>query len=140
LHTCRREGDSWPVLAGRGAGQRDPKCRAAPYWQHIPAPARGAGPRRNHGRPCEGVFAWVTANYLVDSIRADSPKTAVPYAVLDLGSMLTQIVFGDGPQLLNLYIWICEPFESASTMRAYCSLARVHIGRRLNINGNGGAI
>jgi guanosine-diphosphatase len=41
----------------------------------------------------EGVFAWVTANYLMNTIRADSPKTAVPYAVLDLGGASTQIVF-----------------------------------------------
>ena len=41
----------------------------------------------------EGVYAWVTANYLMDTIRADSPKTAVPYAVLDLGGASTQIVF-----------------------------------------------
>jgi len=41
----------------------------------------------------EGVFAWVTTNYLMDTIRADSPKTAVPYAVLDLGGASTQIVF-----------------------------------------------
>ena len=40
----------------------------------------------------EGVFAWVTANYLMDTIRADSPKTAAPYAVLDLGGASTQIV------------------------------------------------
>ena len=41
----------------------------------------------------EGVYAWVTANYLLDTIRADSPKTAAPYAVLDLGGASTQIVF-----------------------------------------------
>ena len=41
----------------------------------------------------EGVFAWVTTNYLLDTIRADSPRTAVPYAVLDLGGASTQIVF-----------------------------------------------
>jgi guanosine-diphosphatase len=41
----------------------------------------------------EGVYAWVTTNYLMDTIRADSPKTAVPYAVLDLGGASTQIVF-----------------------------------------------
>ncbi|KAI0304320.1 nucleoside phosphatase family-domain-containing protein [Multifurca ochricompacta] len=41
----------------------------------------------------EGVYAWVTANYLMDTIRADSLKTAVPYAVLDLGGASTQIVF-----------------------------------------------
>lgn len=41
----------------------------------------------------EGVFAWVTANYLMDTIRADSPKAAAPYAVLDLGGASTQIVF-----------------------------------------------
>lgn len=41
----------------------------------------------------EGVYAWVTANYLMDTIRADSPKSAVPYAVLDLGGASTQIVF-----------------------------------------------
>ena len=41
----------------------------------------------------EGVFAWVTTNYLLDTIRADSPRAAVPYAVLDLGGASTQIVF-----------------------------------------------
>jgi guanosine-diphosphatase len=41
----------------------------------------------------EGVYAWITANYLMDTIRADSPATAVPYAVLDLGGASTQIVF-----------------------------------------------
>jgi len=42
----------------------------------------------------EGVFAWVTANYLLDTIRADSPgAAAAPYAVLDLGGASTQIVF-----------------------------------------------
>jgi guanosine-diphosphatase len=41
----------------------------------------------------EGVYAWVTTNYLMDTIRADSPRTAVPYAVLDLGGASTQIVF-----------------------------------------------
>lgn len=44
----------------------------------------------------EGVFAWVTTNYLMDTIRADSPGTAVPYAVLDLGGASTQIVFEPG--------------------------------------------
>src|SRR5882762_6559364 len=106
--------DSWPAVAGRGAGQRDPRRRAAPYRQYVPVPARGAGPCHNHGRPCEGVFAWVTANYLMDTIRAESAKTSMPYAVLDLGSASTQIVFGDGPQLLHLYTWSYEPVESAS--------------------------
>ncbi|KZV62516.1 hypothetical protein PENSPDRAFT_658062 [Peniophora sp. CONT] len=41
----------------------------------------------------EGVFAWVTANYLLDTIRADSPSSSTPYAVLDLGGASTQIVF-----------------------------------------------
>jgi guanosine-diphosphatase len=41
----------------------------------------------------EGVFAWITANYLLDTIRADSPAAAEPYAVLDLGGASTQIVF-----------------------------------------------
>ena len=48
----------------------------------------------------EGVFAWVTTNYLLDTIRADSPRAAVPYAVLDLGGASTQIVFEPAfPQL-----------------------------------------
>jgi guanosine-diphosphatase len=54
----------------------------------------------------EGVFAWVTANYLMDTIRADSPKTAVPYAVLDLGGASTQIVFEpafDSPDTVPLH-------------------------------------
>ena len=39
----------------------------------------------------EGVYAWITANYLLDTIRASSNKP--PYAVLDLGGASTQIVF-----------------------------------------------
>lgn len=41
----------------------------------------------------EGVFAWITANYLLDTIRAGSPRGAPTYAVLDLGGASTQIVF-----------------------------------------------
>ncbi|KAH7913936.1 nucleoside phosphatase family-domain-containing protein [Hygrophoropsis aurantiaca] len=40
----------------------------------------------------EGVYAWITANYLLDTIRADS-KPGTSYAVLDLGGGSTQIVF-----------------------------------------------
>ena len=39
----------------------------------------------------EGVYAWITANYLLDTIRASSNNP--PYAVLDLGGASTQIVF-----------------------------------------------
>jgi guanosine-diphosphatase len=41
----------------------------------------------------EGVYAWITANYLLNTIRADSPKDTPTYAVLDLGGASTQIVF-----------------------------------------------
>ncbi|KAJ6585612.1 nucleoside phosphatase family-domain-containing protein [Mycena capillaripes] len=41
----------------------------------------------------EGVFAWVTANYLLNTIRADTPPDTKTYAVLDLGGASTQIVF-----------------------------------------------
>ncbi|KAI0769116.1 nucleoside phosphatase family-domain-containing protein [Trametes elegans] len=41
----------------------------------------------------EGVYAWITANYLLDTIRTGSPKEKEPYAVLDLGGASTQIVF-----------------------------------------------
>jgi guanosine-diphosphatase len=44
----------------------------------------------------EGVFAWVTANYLLGSIRPDSAPSAADshtVAVLDLGGASTQIVF-----------------------------------------------
>ncbi|KAL4073325.1 nucleoside phosphatase family-domain-containing protein [Scleroderma yunnanense] len=41
----------------------------------------------------EGVYAWITANYLLDTIRPDSPAGVAPYAVLDLGGGSTQIVF-----------------------------------------------
>lgn len=41
----------------------------------------------------EGVYAWITANYLLNTIRADSPREDQPYAVLDLGGASTQIVF-----------------------------------------------
>ncbi|EJC98915.1 uncharacterized protein FOMMEDRAFT_31496 [Fomitiporia mediterranea MF3/22] len=41
----------------------------------------------------EGVYAWITANYLLNTIRADSPANTHSYAVLDLGGGSTQIVF-----------------------------------------------
>ncbi|THH32440.1 hypothetical protein EUX98_g1781 [Antrodiella citrinella] len=41
----------------------------------------------------EGVYAWITANYLLKTIRADTPRSVKPYAVLDLGGASTQIVF-----------------------------------------------
>ena len=41
----------------------------------------------------KGVYAWITANYLPDTIRADSPSGAHMYTVLDLGGVSTQIVF-----------------------------------------------
>ncbi|KAJ7174042.1 nucleoside phosphatase family-domain-containing protein [Mycena crocata] len=41
----------------------------------------------------EGVFAWVTANYLLGTVRADTPPKTPTYAVLDLGGASTQIVF-----------------------------------------------
>ena len=41
----------------------------------------------------EGVYAWITANYLLDTIRLDTPKNTSTYAVLDLGGASTQIVF-----------------------------------------------
>ncbi|KAF7364646.1 hypothetical protein MVEN_00334000 [Mycena venus] len=54
----------------------------------------------------EGVFAWVTANYLLGALRPEAaalPKAEQPltYAVLDLGGASTQIVFApkDGAPL-----------------------------------------
>ncbi|PVF97200.1 hypothetical protein CPB86DRAFT_735439 [Serendipita vermifera] len=47
----------------------------------------------------EGVYAWITANYLLNTLPLQPPKTSadrlsnVPYAVLDLGGASTQIVF-----------------------------------------------
>ena len=41
----------------------------------------------------EGVYAWITANYLLETIKADTPKDTPTYAVLDLGGGSTQIVF-----------------------------------------------
>ncbi|KAJ7160290.1 nucleoside phosphatase family-domain-containing protein [Mycena filopes] len=41
----------------------------------------------------EGVFAWVTANYLLGTVRADSAPNKPTFAVLDLGGASTQIVF-----------------------------------------------
>ncbi|KAJ7506866.1 nucleoside phosphatase GDA1/CD39, partial [Mycena galericulata] len=41
----------------------------------------------------EGVFAWVTANYLLKTVRADTPPDTPTFAVLDLGGASTQIVF-----------------------------------------------
>ncbi len=41
----------------------------------------------------EGVYAWITVNYLMNTIRADTPPDTPTYAVLDLGGASTQIVF-----------------------------------------------
>lgn len=41
----------------------------------------------------EGVYAWITANYLLKTIRSDTPAGTEPYGVLDLGGASTQIVF-----------------------------------------------
>ena len=41
----------------------------------------------------KGVYAWITANYLLDTIKADTPKDTPTYAILDLGVAYTQIVF-----------------------------------------------
>ncbi|KAG8833354.1 Guanosine-diphosphatase [Serendipita sp. 399] len=48
----------------------------------------------------EGVYAWITANYLLNTLPSGSARTnspssesTVPYAVLDLGGASTQIVF-----------------------------------------------
>jgi len=41
----------------------------------------------------EGVYAWITANYLLKTIRGDTPSGTPSYSVLDLGGASTQIVF-----------------------------------------------
>jgi len=41
----------------------------------------------------EGVYAWITANYLLNTILPDTPRDTPTYAVLDLGGASTQIVF-----------------------------------------------
>jgi len=41
----------------------------------------------------EGVYAWITANYLLNTIKSDTPRDTPTYAVLDLGGASTQIVF-----------------------------------------------
>jgi guanosine-diphosphatase len=41
----------------------------------------------------EGVYAWITANYLLNTIQADTLADTPTYAVLDLGGGSTQIVF-----------------------------------------------
>jgi guanosine-diphosphatase len=41
----------------------------------------------------EGVYAWITVNYLMNTIRPNTPANTPTYAVLDLGGASTQIVF-----------------------------------------------
>jgi guanosine-diphosphatase len=41
----------------------------------------------------EGVFAWITVNYLKHSFKENSSGRSTSYAVLDLGGASTQIVF-----------------------------------------------
>ena len=41
----------------------------------------------------KGVYAWITANYLLEIIKADTPKDTPIYAVLNLSGVSIQIVF-----------------------------------------------
>ncbi|KAG6846896.1 hypothetical protein H0H93_011227, partial [Arthromyces matolae] len=41
----------------------------------------------------EGVYAWITANYLLGTLGGDAQSTSGSYAVLDLGGASTQIAF-----------------------------------------------
>ena len=41
----------------------------------------------------EGVYAWLTANYMLDTVGSDALPAAHTFAVLDLGGASTQIVF-----------------------------------------------
>ncbi|KAF8869205.1 nucleoside phosphatase family-domain-containing protein [Infundibulicybe gibba] len=41
----------------------------------------------------KGVYTWIAANYLLNTIRADTPRDTPTYAVLDLGRALAEIVF-----------------------------------------------
>ncbi|KAF8523305.1 nucleoside phosphatase family-domain-containing protein [Hysterangium stoloniferum] len=43
--------------------------------------------------PFTGIYAWITANYLLDPIRLNALKRDSTYAVLELGGASTQIVF-----------------------------------------------
>ena len=52
----------------------------------------------------EGVYAWITANYLLDTIRADSPAGAHTYAVLDLGGGSTDAAVADGGEVRSVHL------------------------------------
>ena len=41
----------------------------------------------------EGMYAWITTNYLLNTIQANTPSNTPSYAILDLGGASTQIVF-----------------------------------------------
>ena len=41
----------------------------------------------------EGMYAWITANYLLGTIKASMPPDTPTYAALDLGGASTQIAF-----------------------------------------------
>ena len=41
----------------------------------------------------EGVYAWITANYLLGTIKVSTPPDTPTDAVLDLGGDSTQIMF-----------------------------------------------
>ncbi|PWN44000.1 nucleoside phosphatase GDA1/CD39 [Ceraceosorus guamensis] len=75
---------------------------------------RGKGVEIMEGRD-EGVFAWITVNYLLNRIGVQgtnvAPKTA---AVMDLGGASTQIVFeptpGSGPMPPGAHVYTLEGF------------------------------
>ncbi|KAF8887088.1 nucleoside phosphatase family-domain-containing protein [Infundibulicybe gibba] len=45
----------------------------------------------------EGVYTWIAANHLLNTIRVDTPRNTPTYAVLDLGGAMTRIVFEPTP-------------------------------------------
>ncbi|TFK52395.1 hypothetical protein OE88DRAFT_1627860 [Heliocybe sulcata] len=80
-------------LLGAAESQAILDAVKARLTREYPFPLFGEDPVAIMDGKDEGVYAWITANYLLNTIRADSPTDVPPYAVLDLGGASTQIVF-----------------------------------------------
>ncbi|KAF8872177.1 nucleoside phosphatase GDA1/CD39 [Gymnopilus junonius] len=83
-----------PVAVKATAGLRLlPGSQSADILREVEKRLRERYPFQLPDKDDEGVYAWIMANYLLDTIKASTPADTPTYAMLDLGGASTQIVF-----------------------------------------------
>ena len=78
----------------------------------------------------EGVFAWITSNYLLKAIGPHVPRGESSYAVLDLGGASTQIVFEPtfGPNSRDTFKDGDHKYELAFTGKTHTLYQHSYLG------------